>query len=133
MSTLDETTNPASLGYAYFETAEPQEYEDPTTYTTATRRSRTASPHSWNHSLGEIITALLENRFTLTGFTEHDSVPWNALPGRMSADDAGEWRLSEHPNRLAASYTLQASNAEQRELPGAPRPLTTEIAVPPAC
>jgi len=26
----------------------------------------------------------------------------------MVVDDAGEWRLAEHPRRLAASYTLQA-------------------------
>jgi len=43
----------------------------------------------------------------LTMFVEHDSVPWEALPGRMHRDD-GEWRLIEHPERLPLSYTLQA-------------------------
>jgi hypothetical protein len=40
-------------------------------------------------------------------FVEHDSVPWDALPGRMRRDD-GEWRLIEHPERLPLSYSLQA-------------------------
>jgi len=44
----------------------------------------------------------------LTQLVEHDSVPWEALPGQMTLDDAGEWRLSTKPERLAASYTLQA-------------------------
>jgi hypothetical protein len=44
----------------------------------------------------------------LTQLVEHDSVPWLALPGQMTADDMGEWRLSTQPERLAASYTLQA-------------------------
>jgi hypothetical protein len=26
----------------------------------------------------------------------------------MVRDDSGEWRLSDHPERLAASYTIQA-------------------------
>ena len=47
-----------------------------------------------------------------TPFTEHDSVPWNTLPGRMVLDEAtGEWRLEDTPSRLAASYTLQAVKA----------------------
>jgi hypothetical protein len=55
-----------------------------------------------------IITALLDAGMRLTALVEHDSVPWEALPGQMVADDAGEWRLSAEPERLAASYTLQA-------------------------
>jgi hypothetical protein len=38
---------------------------------------------------------------------EHDSVPWEALPGRMH-NVGGEWRLVEHGERLLLSYTLQA-------------------------
>ncbi len=30
----------------------------------------------------------------------------------MVCDEAGEWRLREHPERLAASYTLQAVKGE---------------------
>ena len=44
----------------------------------------------------------------LTGFTEHDSVPWEALPGQMELLENGEWRLTDRPWRLAHSYTLRA-------------------------
>ena len=44
---------------------------------------------------------------TLTGLAEHDSVPWNALPGMMT-EAGGEWRLTEGPSRLACSFTIQA-------------------------
>jgi hypothetical protein len=44
----------------------------------------------------------------LTGLTEHDSVPWEALPGKMERTDGGEWRLADRPWRLPHSYTLQA-------------------------
>ena len=64
--------------------------------------------HSWNHGLGEIVTALLDAGMQLTGLVEHDSVPWEALPGHMEKGELGEWRLTDRPWRLACTYTLQA-------------------------
>ena len=66
-----------------------------------------ATTIQWNHGLGEIVSALLEHGLRLTMLVEHDSVPWCALPGVMVEDD-DEWRLADRPERLAASYTLQA-------------------------
>ena len=40
--------------------------------------------------------------------TEHDSVPWDALPGLMVEDEHGEFRLAQRPERLPASFTLVA-------------------------
>ena len=45
----------------------------------------------------------------LTGLVEHDSVPWDALPGMMDALPDGEFRLSDRPWRLPHTYTLQAT------------------------
>ena len=42
--------------------------------------------HEWNHGLGEIVTALLDEGMTLTGLAEHDSVPWSAA-GQMTRGD----------------------------------------------
>jgi SAM-dependent methyltransferase len=64
--------------------------------------------HEWNHGLGEIVSALLDTGFTLTQLVEHDSVPWQALPGQMEQVELGEWRLADRPERLPHSYTLQA-------------------------
>jgi len=62
----------------------------------------------WNHGLGEIVTGLLDAGMTITGLAEHDSVPWNALPGLMEQAGDGEWRLVDRRWRLPHSYTLQA-------------------------
>ena len=64
--------------------------------------------HEWNHGLGEIVTALLDNSMELTALREHDSVPWEALPGRMEQLANREWRIKDRPWRVAHSYTLQA-------------------------
>ena len=53
------------------------------------------------------MTALLGHGLQITGLVEHDTVPWVALPGMM-VDVGGEFRLADRPERLAASFTLQA-------------------------
>ncbi len=64
--------------------------------------------HEWSHGLGETVTALIAEGLQITGLVEHESVPWDALPEQMTNDDRGEWRLTDRPWRLAASYTLPA-------------------------
>jgi SAM-dependent methyltransferase len=108
LATLDEDTEPPSLRYPYFEHVEPLVFDGPGTYVRTDAVFTHVVSHSWSHGLGEIISALLAEGMRLTAFVEHDSVPWDALPGRMTVDDAGEWRLTDRPERLAASFTLQA-------------------------
>lgn len=107
---LDErrTDDLLVVHYPYFETPEPITEVDPGTYvhTDATFTANTS--HSWNHGIGEIITALLDAGMELTMFEEHRSVPWNALPGRMELQVNGEYVLVENPARLPLTYTLQA-------------------------
>jgi len=105
---LDETADPPTLRYPYFEHTEPLVFDEPNTYADPDAVLTNSVTNSWNHGLGEIVTALLDAGLRLTQLVEHDSVPWQALPGQMTLDDAGEWRLSTQPERLAASYTLQA-------------------------
>ncbi|HEX3688616.1 MAG TPA: hypothetical protein VHV28_02935 [Solirubrobacteraceae bacterium] len=56
-------------------------------------------------------TALQDAGLALTMLVEHDTVPWNALPGQMEQTAGNEWRLIERPERVAMSYTLQAVKA----------------------
>jgi SAM-dependent methyltransferase len=111
MWSLDDTADPPTLRYPYFEHAEAVVFDEPGTYVQTEVVFTHRLSHTWNHGLGEIITALLDAGMRLTALVEHDSVPWEALPGQMVADHAGEWRLSTEPERLAASYTMQAIKA----------------------
>lgn len=105
---LDDNPGEAiTFAYPYFEHSAPLRFDSPATYVeTDTVFSNTES-REWNHGLGEIVTALLDAGLRLSMLVEHDSVPWDALPGRMQCVD-GEWRLTEHGERLPLSYTLQA-------------------------
>jgi SAM-dependent methyltransferase len=96
------------LRYPYFEQAEPSMFDEPGTYVDTDVEFTHNRTYEWNHGLGEIVTALLDAGMSITGLTEHDSVPWEALPGLMARTDDGEWRLASRPWRLPLSYTLQA-------------------------
>lgn len=107
----EERTDAVVVDYSYFETEHPLVDEDGGTYVATDAEFGNNVAHSWNHGLGEIITALTTVGMTITGLVEHDSVPWDAIPGKMTRSDDGEWRLTERPERLACSYTLQAVKA----------------------
>jgi SAM-dependent methyltransferase len=92
----------------YFETAEPQEYDDGGTYVATDVEFAHTRTLEWNHGLGEIVTAVLDAGLTLTGLIEHRSVPWQALRGQMTLVDGDEWQLTDRPERLPHTYTLQA-------------------------
>jgi SAM-dependent methyltransferase len=100
-----------AVDFPYFEQEEALEWHEPGTYVDTDVEFAHNSTLEWNHGLGEVVTALLGVGMTVTGLAEHDSVPWDALPGQMVEDAAGEWRLRDRPERLAASYTLQAVKA----------------------
>lgn len=97
-----------AVEYPYFERPEPIIEECPGTYVATEATFTHNTTHSWNHGLGEIVTALLRSGLRVTGLVEHDCVPWDALPGLMEPVGGGEWRLIDRPWRVPHSYTLQA-------------------------
>jgi SAM-dependent methyltransferase len=106
---LDEDQEGLTVGYPYFERAEPLVDDVDETYVQTDATFTQNVTHSWNHGLGETVTALLDHGLRIIGLVEHDSVPWEALPGRMERLPSGEYRLADAPWRLACSYTLQAA------------------------
>ncbi|BCY13877.1 bifunctional 2-polyprenyl-6-hydroxyphenol methylase/3-demethylubiquinol 3-O-methyltransferase UbiG [Actinoplanes sp. L3-i22] len=104
----ERTDGIIALHEPYFEQAAPQIYDEPGTYVDTDHQFQHTVTHEWNHALSEIVTAVLDSGLTLTGLVEHQSVPWNALPGRMTKRPDGEWQLTDRPERLPHTYTLQA-------------------------
>lgn len=95
----------------YFHQDAPMIFDEGGTYVESDHEFTATVTHQWSHGLGEILSALLGAGMRLTQLVEHDSVPWCALRDAMSSDENGEWRLSDRPERLAASFTLQAERA----------------------
>ena len=96
------------LEYPYFEREQALVWDEPGTYVETDAVFEQNITHEWNHGLGEIVTAVLDAGMDLTMLVEHDSVPWEPLPGQMVKGEHGEWRLADRPERLPLTYTLQA-------------------------
>jgi len=108
--TLDEQRKDGVLAvdYPYFEAGGAVRDDDGGTYVTTDATFRNNVSWSWNHGLGEIVSAVLAAGMRITMLEEHDSVPWDALPGQMEDIGDGEYRLVDRPGRLPHTYTLQA-------------------------
>jgi len=96
------------LDLPYVEREEPLVWDEAGTYVETDAVFAHNVTHEWNHGIGEIVSAVLTAGLELTALEEHDSVPWDALPGQMTEIGGGEFRLTDRPERLPHTYTLQA-------------------------
>jgi SAM-dependent methyltransferase len=105
---LPRTDQLLVLDYPYFESEGVEFVEDETYLGSGT----VSQPKTicFNHGLGEIFTALLDEGFTISAFEEHREVPWNPLDDAMvpSPDFEDEFVLAERRDRMPMTYTLQA-------------------------
>jgi len=112
MWTIDEARaerdGTLELRYPYFEREQGNVWDFDETYVTTDVSFEHTKSIDWNHGIGEIISAVLDAGFELTGFVEHRSQPWLSLPGCMELGSDGEWRLKADEWRLPLTYTLQA-------------------------
>ena len=112
LNALDAESGRLVSRESYFEDSEPFIWDEGVTYVGRAegedRAITNTVTHSWNHGLGETVTALLRRGLVVTLLEEHDSVPFAPFPDLMTVDEIGEWRLTDHPDRVAMSFTLGA-------------------------
>ena len=116
----ERRTDALTVGYPYFETAEPVDEEDTGTYVDTDAEFEHNRGMTWNHGLGETVTALLDRGLEITGLAEHRSVPWDALPGAMVRGADDEWRLADHPERMPLEIDPVIAQAISRQRPPLP-------------
>jgi len=97
-----------AVEFPYFETAGVH-FSEPVTYVPHDEPLASPDIVHFNHGMAQIMTALMNVGMVITAFEEHDTVPWNPLGDAMEDAGHGEYRLRSAPERLAATYTLQAT------------------------
>jgi 2-polyprenyl-3-methyl-5-hydroxy-6-metoxy-1,4-benzoquinol methylase len=102
----DRTDGALVLAGPYFP-GSPLRYENGTTYADAEVRLANATTYEWQHSLSEIVQALLGAGLTLTSFAEHRSIPWRAVPHLIRAPEG--WVLPEGKDRVPLTFSLTAN------------------------
>jgi 2-polyprenyl-3-methyl-5-hydroxy-6-metoxy-1,4-benzoquinol methylase len=108
--TLDESRDDDLLvvRFHYFETPGGERFEADVSYVDHEGTLESPAEISFNHSIGEMLTAVLDHGMTIDAFVEHDTVPWQALP-QMVQRVENEWALPDRPERVPLSFTLQAT------------------------
>ncbi len=99
------------IKYPYFETSGVRFYET-STYVEHDEPLTSPTTLQFNHGLGEIMGAVMNAGMVVTGFDEHDTVPWNPFGDAMDDVGGNEFRLRDGAERLPLTYTLRARKPE---------------------
>lgn len=95
----------------YFQQERPLTWEDEGSYIEAAAGTPAIAHtrnHQWNHSLGEIVTALLRAGLVIDALVEVPYAAWCPWPELMVADDGRGYRLRDDPERLPLQFVIEA-------------------------
>ncbi|MET0627803.1 MAG: class I SAM-dependent methyltransferase [Acidimicrobiia bacterium] len=98
------------LAHTYFEEAEPHVDDSGETYTDSDVDGSLehARTYEWNHSLGEIVTALMRHGLRIDTLTEHDWTVYPQFPWlERGLDDT--WTIPGDEPRIPLTYTVVAT------------------------
>ncbi len=102
----DERSDLLAVRYPYFEQEAPLRFDDGVDYASHGASFEHTTTYEWSHSLGEIVTSLINAGLALEYLREHDWTVYQPLPG-MVETSAGIWRLPNASVPLA--FSLRAS------------------------
>ncbi|MSS83479.1 alpha/beta hydrolase fold domain-containing protein [Actinomycetaceae bacterium WB03_NA08] len=114
MSLGDDLNNGLLIEYPYFEQADPFTDSEDATYTDVAEGAPAILNrvnHGWNHSLGEIMGALMRQGLVITEFAELETVAWQRFPRGMERD-GDAYRLNPDFPPIPLTYTLTARRQE---------------------
>ncbi|MBV9412597.1 MAG: DUF1932 domain-containing protein [Acidimicrobiia bacterium] len=97
-----------AVEHTYFEERRPFVSESPRTYTDSEVPIENQRAYEWNHSLGEIVRALIANGFTIDSLQEHDWTVWRRFRWLEEQPD-GRWTTPTSWPRAPLSFTIVAS------------------------
>jgi SAM-dependent methyltransferase len=106
----DEGVAPGELRltYPYWEHAEPITFKVKGSYADPEADVRDQTAHSWDHGLGEIVTALIDAGLRIETLVEHPFLDWKV--DFLVEDGEGRWRLPAHAGgELPLMFSLLAT------------------------
>jgi SAM-dependent methyltransferase len=80
------------LRYPYFETDQPLQFQETTTYSAGDTPVSHATIYAWNHGIAETVQGVIDAGLVLTSLHEHQETEWQALP-QLVQTPAGRWTL----------------------------------------
>jgi SAM-dependent methyltransferase len=96
------------LEHTYFEEPDPYVDDSEETYTDADGPLVNVRSYEWNHSLGQVVTALVERGLRLDTLEEHDWTVHQQFPWLIETAP-GHWTTPPGRSRLPLSFTVVAT------------------------
>ena len=104
----DVTPGELRLGYPYWEHATPITAHVQGSYADRTAPTEGLVEHGWDHSMGEIVTAIADAGLRIDFLHEFDSVPWPVT--WLERGDDGRYRLpADAGGQLPLYFSMKAS------------------------
>ena len=98
------------LTYPYWEHEKPVSYEVKGSYADPAADVGVQTGHSWDHGLGEIVTALIDAGLRIETLIEHPILDWKVDFLVEDPDEAGMWRLPPgSAGQLPLMFSLRAT------------------------
>jgi SAM-dependent methyltransferase len=97
--------------YTYFEEHEPYADDSDQTYTDAVRPLTNTRTYEWNHSIGEVVMALIKRGMRIDLLVEHDWSVHQRFPWLVESSP-GHWTAVGGQPRLPLTYTLVATRTD---------------------
>ena len=110
MTIGEDISDGLKIEQPYFEQDAPMTWDDDSSYVDspgAPRITHTTN-HQWNHSLGQIVTALINAGLVIDELEETPRAAWCPWPELMEQESTGGWHLREHPERLPLQFAITA-------------------------
>ncbi len=111
------------LRYPYFEQSQPQHWAGGEDYADDSASLEHHDSYEWNHSLGEIVTAVIDAGLQVEFLHEQEWTVYRALPWLVETG-RGIWRLpdrdSQADRRLPLMFSLRATKGVNQRFPSAP-------------
>lgn len=106
----DEGTDELRVRYPYWHTLEPLAWPTQGSYADPTATVESPTEYGWQHSLGEIVTALASRGLVIEFLHEFDFVDWEAMPCLQHHPEEGTWRLPDgHEGQIPLFFSLRAA------------------------
>ena len=94
--------------YDYFYTEEPMEFEDEGSYADKEAKIEAKKDYEWQHSLSDIVNALLQAGLKLEYLNEYPITVWEAYPFAKEDQD-GYYRLKNQKAEIPLIFTIRAT------------------------
>ena len=96
-----------TVEHDYFHSEEPQVWDEPGTYADLTAQTENNVTYEWNHTLSDVVTALIDAGLVLQFLHEYDYTLFPRWP-ILERTDLDIYRLPEGTPRIPLIYSLMA-------------------------